>query len=101
MTGSGVTTREHESQTAVRGAVLTLGLMVGFVAGQLAPQVGDPLRADVTIGDSTAAPRLGLMDDHGTRLVSSGWVPGVQADGVALTPLDDYAGRHPDATLGR
>jgi hypothetical protein len=100
MMGSGVAARWHASQNAVRGAVLALGLMVGFVAGQLAPQVGDLLRADVTIGESTAAPRLGLMDDHGTRLLASGRVPATRADLATLTPLDDYAGRHL-GTLGR
>lgn len=74
--------------TPLVGAVLALGLVIGFVVGQLAPSL-TPVTWDS--GGSVATPtrQLGLADDYGTRLLTS-------AASIA-SPLDaraDYALRH-------
>lgn len=74
--------------TPLVGAVLAVGMVIGFVAGQLAPSLsGIPWDGG---GSASAATRqLGPADDYGTRLLA-----GAASVAVPLDPRADYALRH-------
>jgi hypothetical protein len=86
----------------IAAAMMAAGLAIGFVGGQLAPDIAGalwrpaPVRVEVAQAPSLTpvddygirhlqAPALTLRDDFATR----------HAGTTALTSSDDYANRHP------
>lgn len=83
-------------------AMLAAGLAIGFVGGQLAPDIAGALSRPAAIQVERAeVPNLTPMDDYAIRHQT---VPALtlrddfatrHAAIPALTPADDYANRHP------
>lgn len=66
-------------------AMLAAGLTIGFVGGQLAPDIADTLwRPAPAAVEAAVAPSLTPIDDYGIRHLQA----------PALTLRDDFATRH-------
>jgi hypothetical protein len=96
-----ITRTEPGRPGRLAAAMLAAGLAIGFVGGQLAPDIAGALRRPAVVQPAPAqvpsltprddyamrhkpVPRLTLRDDFATRHAS---IP-------ALGPADDYANRH-------
>jgi hypothetical protein len=95
-------TRTEPGRTGrLAAAMLAAGLAIGFVGGQLAPDIAGALRRPAAVQAVPAqVPSLTARDDYAIRHQP---VPGLtlrddfatrHAGTPALSPLDDYANRH-------
>jgi hypothetical protein len=85
---SGHATNASLHPTPLVGAVLAVGMVIGFVVGQLAPSL-TPITWDGGGPASAATRQLGLTDDYGTRLPAGAATVAIPLDAGA-----DYALRH-------